>query len=143
MKNTLFYLLIPVIIVFTSSATIIKSDVVQIKECSSNFVCAPHFEIDNYSSNSITSVVVQATSTTTYNNPTFPILFTAAGNVTIIVHFAQSGPSGGIRSYEDIGGAWTLIGCETYDPRYLSPISLYGSSCTQHFLVTINNVICP
>jgi hypothetical protein len=129
MKKSLCYLLVMGIAILISSSTP-KPFNQQENFKSISPLGSGYCTIYNQSVNTITSIVVQQiyspgnSVSTTYNSPSFPLQVPVNGTVTIIVHFAHSGPDGNIILYqEDPSGGWTFIDSESYDPSYLSPIS--------------------
>lgn len=85
--------------------------------------------IYNYSSNHVTSIVVQNSigGNHTYSNPSLPITVLTNGNVTIIVHFSSPGTPGTLKLYQlNSSGGWDFIESEDYEPPYLSPISYFS-----------------
>lgn len=101
-----------------------KQDVKSIK--SVNPLGSGQTTIYNYSSNTISSIVVQCSigGNTTYNNPSLPLTVYTNGNVTIVVHFHSPGVSGTQKLYQlNFSGGWDYIPPdEPYQPPYLSPV---------------------
>jgi hypothetical protein len=149
MKNIQLSLLITVIALFNFSGTLKNnsnneqnvSKIISSEDNKFEALGSAFCTVYNQSNNTITSIEVQTTlGNTTYNNPSFPLHFAANGNVTIIIHFSNSGSEGGIRTYE-LGSSWNLISCEDYDPQYLSPIS-YSTIASDQFEVIVSNTGC-
>ncbi|MBA3674283.1 MAG: hypothetical protein H0W75_04890 [Chitinophagaceae bacterium] len=145
MKKSLFYLLITATGILNFSGTtksaLIKT--VELKNRNFSPKCAPYYEINSSSSNTITEIhISRAGSSTIYYNPTFPFGFYDVSPITILVRFAPGSGIGGLRSYHQVSGEWILIGCETYDPQYENPVIINGGGCGSQFRFNITDLEC-